>query len=91
MYDIPFIAVKDGGVYSVGEYFDYEIVNSRTAPSDMSVTWTFDTESITPDEIYGKASRLLTSEDAGPHTIKAVVIIDGVTQTLIQEITVVEP
>lgn len=91
MYDVPFIAVKDGGVYSVGEYFDFEIVNSRTAPSDMNVIWTFDTESITPDEIYGKASRLLTSDDAGKtHTIKAVVTIDGIKQTLVQQITVVE-
>ena len=85
LYDIPFIAVKDGGVYASGEYFDFEIVNSRTAPADMTVTWYFDDSPVETDAVYKKASRLLTT---GEHTIKAVVTIGGETQTLVQKIRV---
>lgn len=86
VYDIPFIAVKDGGVYSVGEYFDCVIVNSRTAPNAMTVTWSFDGTPVTLDEVIGQASVKLT--DPGDHTVKAVVEIGGETQTLVQKIRV---
>ena len=92
IYDIPFIAVKDGGLYHVNDYFDFVITNSRTVPKDMTIVWYFDEDEVTLDEKTLQASRLLTLEDAGKtHTVKAVVTIDNVTQTLIQEITVVEP
>lgn len=91
IYDIPFISVKDGGIYHVNDYFDFVITNSRTVPNDMTIDWYFDEDEVTLDEKTLQASRLLTSEDAGKtHTIKADVTIGGVTQTLVQEITVVE-
>ena len=86
VYDIPFIAVKDGGLYSVGEYFDCVIVNSRTAPADMTVAWSFDGTPVALDEVLGQASILLT--ETGDHTVKAVVTIAGDTQTIVQKIRV---
>ena len=86
VYDIPFIAVKDGGVYSVGEYFDCVIVNSRTAPANMTVAWYFNDSPVALDEVLGQARIHLTSP--GDHTIKAVVTINGETQTLVQKILV---
>lgn len=86
VYDIPFIAVKDGGVYSVGDYFDLAIVNSRTAPSDMTVSWTFDGDTVALDQATGKGGVKLTS--AGEHTVKAVVTIGEETRTITQKILV---
>ncbi len=88
LFDIPFIAVKDGGRYSVGEYIDFKIVNSRTASADMTVAWTFDGEDVELDLVTGQANKKLTAP--GTHTIKAVVTINGETQTLVQKILVVE-
>ena len=93
IFDSPFIAVKDDGIYHVGDYFDFEIVNTRKTRSEMTVSWTFDGEVITNVanvliDVNGQACKKLTDADAGTHTIQAVVTIGGVTQTLIQEITV---
>lgn len=86
LYDIPFIAVKDGGHYSVGDYYDFKIINTRTTPANISVGWYFDGDQIELDSITGQANKKLT--EAGDHIVKAVVTIAGETQTLIQEIHV---
>lgn len=86
VYDVPFIPVKDDGIYQVGDYFDFVIINSRTVPDDMEVAWTFDGVGVTLDEKTKQASRVLDSP--GTHTIKAEVTIDGIKQTIVQQITV---
>ncbi len=86
VYDAPFIPVKDDGIYQVGDYFDFVIINSRTVPDDMAVVWTFDGASVTLDEKTKQATRVL--DVAGEHTIKAVVTIGGITETLVQVIKV---
>ena len=85
LFDEPFIAVKDGGVYSEGEYFDFEIINTRATWSDMAVVWTFDGDTVELDAASHQASRKLT---AGEHTVKAVLTINGETRTLVQVINV---
>lgn len=86
LFDEPVIAVRDGGVYSVGEYFDFRIVNTRTPSSGMTVVWTLDGETVEPDGTTGQTYRKLTA--AGNHTVKAVLTIAGETRTLVQEIRV---
>ncbi len=91
IFDSPFISVKGDGIYHVGEYFDFEIVNTRKARSEMTISWTFDDVNIENDEnvlldVNGQACRKLAA--AGTHTIKAVVTIGGITETLVQVITV---
>ena len=86
LFDEPVIAVKNNGVYSVGEYFDFHIVNTRTPSSGMTVVWTLDGETVEPDGTTGQTYLKLTA--AGDHIVKAVVTIGGETQTLIQEIHV---
>lgn len=86
IFDEPVIAVRDGGVYSVGDYFDFRIVNTRTPVSGMTVVWSLDGETVEPDATTGQTYQKLTV--AGDHVVKAVVTIAGETQTLVQEIRV---
>ena len=86
IFDYPFIAVKDDGIYQVGDYFDFELINTRTPRSGITASWTFDGETVVFDEAYSQASRVLT--DKGTHTIKAEVTIGGIKQTIVQQITV---
>ena len=87
LFDTPFIAVKDGGVYSVGDYFDFELVNTRTTRGERTVRWYFDGERVyAPDE--STSHRMVKLTAPGDHIIKAVVTIAGETQTLVQKIHV---
>ncbi len=86
LFDEPVIAVRDGGVYSVGDYFDFRIVNTRTPVSGMTVVWSLDGETVEPDVTTGQTYKKLTA--AGDHVVKAVVTIGVETQTLVQKIRV---
>ena len=85
VYDIPFIEVKDGGLYFAGDTFDFMIANSRTVQNAMNAVWTFDGAAVTPDPVTKQASVILT---AGEHVIKAVITIDGEEHRLTQKIRV---
>ena len=97
VFDEPFIKVKDGGVYSVGELFDCEIINTREIPANMSVSWSLidgngsETALAIDPASFQNSTRLTAS---GDFTVKAVITygedsaLYGETLTLKQKIRV---
>ena len=77
LYDKPEIWVEEGG-YSAGDWFELRLGNTRLAPAEQNVTWSFDGTAVTDKRVR------LT---AGEHTVTAVLVkSDGRTLRLVRKI-----